>query len=71
MSSSSESDTEPTKKENVDVMEELNVAATIDYPHIPAVKNRTLIIKIHEVLHQEVLEKLSVRYRFGGINPAV
>ena len=71
VSSSSESDTQLTKKENVDVMVELNVAATNDYPHIPAVKNNPLIIKIHEVLRQEVLEKLSVRYRFGGINPAV
>ena len=73
VSSSSESDTRPTKKENVnvDMMVELNAAATKEFPNIPAVMNSSLIIKIHEVLRQEVLEKLSVRYRFGGINPAV
>ena len=52
-------------------MEELNVAATNEYPHIPWVKDSPFIIRIHEVLREEVLEKWSVRYRFGGINPAV
>ena len=28
-----------------------------------------LIMKIHEVLRQEVLNNLNVRYPFGGINP--
>ena len=73
VSSSSDSDTQPAKKENInlDVMIELNEAATKEYPHIPAVMNIPLIKKIHELLPQEVLEKLSVRDRLGGINPAV
>ena len=72
VSSSSESETQPTKKENanVGVMTELKEAATKKYLHIPAVINSPLIIKIHEVLREEVLEKLRVRYRFGGIDPA-
>ena len=72
-SSASEPDIKSKEKENAnaDMMAELNVAATREYPHIPAVKNSPLIIKIHEVLRQDVLEKLSVRYRFGNINPAV
>ena len=55
MSSSSESDTQPVEKENVnvDVMIELNEAAIKEYPHIPAVMNSPLIKEIHEVLHQK------------------
>ena len=51
VSSSSESDTQPAKKE--DVMMELNEAATKEYPGIPSVMNSPLIQKIHEVLIQE------------------
>ena len=71
MSSSSESDTQPAREKNanVDVMIELNAAATNEYPHIPWVKNSPLIIKIHEVLRQEVLEKLSVPDRFEASTP--
>ena len=67
VSCSSESDTQPAKKENL--MIELNEAATKEYPNIPAVMISPLIKKLHEVLRQDVLNKLSVRYRCGGINP--
>ena len=55
----------------VNEMIELNEAATMEYAPIPAVMNNPLIKKIDEVLLQEVLQKLSVRYRFGCIDPAV
>ena len=48
-------------------MRELNEAATKEYPDIPAVMNSPLTQKNHEVLRQEFLNKLSVRYRFGVI----
>ena len=49
-------------------MTELNEAAMKEYPDIPAVKNSPLIQKIQDVLSQEFLNKLSVRFRFGGID---
>ena len=69
VSSSSEAETQPAKKEIM--MTELNGAAAKEYSNIQAVMNSPLIKKIHEVLRQEVLNKLSVHYRFGGINPLV
>ena len=68
VSSSAESDTQPAKKKTVNVMIELNEAATKEYPNIAAVMNSPLIKTIHDVLRQEGLIILSVRYRFGGIN---
>ena len=50
-------------------MVELNEAASKEYPGIPSLMNSPLIQKIHEVLRQEFLDKLSVRYRLGGMNP--
>ena len=52
-------------------MATLNEIATQVYPDIPSVMNVPLILKIREVLSQEELNKLSVRYRFGEIKPAV
>ena len=66
VSSSSESETQPAKKEIL--MTELNEAGRTEYWAIAAVMNSRLIQKIHEVLCQKVLNKLSVRYRFAGID---
>ena len=69
LSSWGELDTQPARKENVNVMMELDGAAKKEYWNIPWVMNSPLIKKIQEVLRNDVLTKLCVRYRFGGINP--
>ena len=45
--------------------------ATNEYPDIPSVMNVAMIQKTREVVLQEELNNLNVRYRFGQIKPAV
>ena len=52
-------------------MAALSEIATKVYPDIPSVMNVPLILKIRAIVPQEELNKLSVRYRFGEVIPAV
>ena len=69
VSSSSESESQPAKKENEIMMIDLIEAATKENRNIPSLMYSPLIMQIPEVLRQEVLTKMSVRYRFEGVNP--
>ena len=63
--------TTTTTKQKEITMAVLSEIATKVYPDIPSVKNVPLLLKIQAIAPQEELNKLSVRYRFGEVNPAV
>ena len=50
-------------------VEELENSIKREYPNVPAVMPIPLLEKIHEALGQEFLDKLSVKLRFGNIDP--
>ena len=50
------------------MMAALREIVTQVYPDIPSVMNVPLLQKIRAIVSQEVLDKLSVRYRFAKSN---
>ena len=71
MEEGSRSSTTTTTKTKEITMVTLSEIATKVYPDVPSVMNVAMIQKIREIVSQEELNKLSVRYRFGEIQPAV